>query len=81
MNVVGMIHLAPMKLASASWSEDTPSIVSDFTCSSWMVRSLKGMDAQFAGLSQGLVASVTSWMADMETSESVSTRFNVQRLE
>ena len=23
MNVVGMIHLAPMKLASASWSEDT----------------------------------------------------------
>ena len=23
MNVVGLIHLAPMKLASAAWSEDT----------------------------------------------------------
>ena len=60
MNVVGMIHLAPMKLASASWSEDTlPSSQISLAAHGWFGL-LKGMDAQFAGLSQGLVASVTS---------------------
>ena len=60
MNVVGMIHLAPMKLASASWSEDTlPSSQLSLAAHGWFGL-LKGMDAQFAGLSQGLVASVTS---------------------
>ena len=60
MNVVGMIHLAPMKLASASWSEDTlPSSQISLAAHGWFGL-LKGMDAHFAGLSQGLVASVTS---------------------
>ncbi|MGB0173457.1 MAG: beta-ketoacyl synthase N-terminal-like domain-containing protein [Candidatus Poseidoniaceae archaeon] len=60
MNVVGMIHLAPMKLASASWSEDTlPSSQISLAAHGWFGL-LKGMDAQLAGLSQGLVASVTS---------------------
>ena len=60
MNVVGMIHLAPMKLASASWSEDTlPSSQISLAAHGWFGL-LKGMDAQLANLSQGLVASVTS---------------------
>ena len=60
MNVVGMIHLAAMKLASASWSEDTlPSSQLSLAAHGWFGL-LKGMDAQFADLSQGLVASVTS---------------------
>jgi len=60
MSVVGMIHLAPMKLASASWSEDTlPSSQISLAAHGWFGL-LKGMDAHFAGLSQGLVASVTS---------------------
>ena len=60
MSVVGMIHLAPMKLASASWSEDTlPSSQISLAAHGWFGL-LKGMDAHFVGLSQGLVASVTS---------------------
>ena len=60
MNVVGMLHLAPMKLASASWSEDTlPSAQISLAAHGWFGL-LKGMDAHLAGLSQGLVASVTA---------------------
>ena len=60
MNVVGMLHLAPMKLASASWSEDTlPSAQISLAAHGWFGL-LKGMDAHLAGLSQGLIASVTA---------------------
>ncbi len=60
MNVVGMLHLAPMKLASASWSEDAlPSAQISLAAHGWFGL-LKGMDAHLAGLSQGLVASVTA---------------------
>ena len=60
MNVVGLLHLAPMKLASASWSEDTlPSSQISLAAHGWFGL-LKGMDAHLAGLSQGLVASVTA---------------------
>ncbi len=60
MNVVGLLHLAPMKLASASWSEDTlPSAQISLAAHGWFGL-LKGMDSQMAGLSQGIVASVTA---------------------
>ena len=60
MNVVGLIHLAPMKLASATWSEDTiPSAQVSLAAHGWFGL-LKGMDAHLGGLSQGLVASVTA---------------------
>ena len=60
MNVVGLLHLAPMKLASASWSEDTlPSGQISLAAHGWFGL-LKGMDAQMAGLKQGIVASVTA---------------------
>ena len=60
MKIAGMLHLAPMKLASASWSEDTlPSAQISLAAHGWFGL-LKGMDAQLAGLKQGLVASVTS---------------------
>ena len=60
MNVVGLLHLAPMKLASASWSEDTmPSAQISLAAHGWFGL-LKGMDGHLAGLSQGLVASVTA---------------------
>ena len=60
MNVVGLIHLAPMKLASAAWSEDTlPSAQVSLAAHGWFGL-LKGMDAHLGGLNQGLVASVTA---------------------
>ena len=60
MRVVGMLHLAPMKLASASWSEDTlPSAQISLAAHGWFGL-LKGMDSQFAELTNGLVASVTA---------------------
>ncbi|MEC7254356.1 MAG: beta-ketoacyl synthase N-terminal-like domain-containing protein [Candidatus Thermoplasmatota archaeon] len=60
MNVVGLLHLAPMKLASVSWSEDTvPSAQISLAAHGWFGL-LKGMDSQMAGLSQGIVASVTA---------------------
>ena len=60
MNVVGLLHLAPMKLASASWSEDTlPSGQISLAAHGWFGL-LKGMDAHMSGLQQGIVASVTA---------------------
>ena len=60
MNVVGLLHLAPMKLASASWSEDTiPSAQVSLAAHGWFGL-LKGMDSHMAGLDQGLIASVTA---------------------
>ena len=60
MNVVGLLHLAPMKLASVNWSEDTvPSAQISLAAHGWFGL-LKGMDSQMAGLSQGIVASVTA---------------------
>ena len=60
MNVVGLLHLAPMKLASASWSEDTlPSAQISLAAHGWFGL-LKGMDGHLAGLNQGLIASVTA---------------------
>ena len=60
MNVVGLLHLAPMKLASASWSEDTlPSAQISLAAHGWFGL-LKGMDAKMGELSQGIVASVTA---------------------
>ena len=59
MNVVGLLH-PPMKLASVSWSEDTvPSAQISLAAHGWFGL-LKGMDSQMAGLSQGIVASVTA---------------------
>ena len=60
MNVVGLIHLAPMKLASVAWSEDTlPSAQVSLAAHGWFGL-LKGMDAHLGELNQGLVASVTA---------------------
>jgi 3-hydroxymyristoyl/3-hydroxydecanoyl-(acyl carrier protein) dehydratase len=60
MNVVGLLHLAPMKLASASWSEDTlPSAQISLAAHGWFGL-LKGMDSKMGELSQGIVASVTA---------------------
>ena len=60
MNVVGLLHLAPMKLASVNWSEDAvPSAQISLAAHGWFGL-LKGMDSRMAGLSQGIVASVTA---------------------
>jgi acyl carrier protein len=58
--LAGLIHLAPMKLASAKWSEDaTPSSQVTLSAHGWFGL-LKGLDAKFATLSNGLIASVTA---------------------
>ena len=58
--LAGLIHLAPMKLASAKWSEDaTPSSQVTLSSHGWFGL-LKGLDAKFATLSNGLIASVTA---------------------
>ena len=58
--LAGVIHLAPMKLASAEWSEDvTPSSQVTLSAHGWFGL-LKGLDATFANLSTGLIASVTA---------------------
>ena len=60
MNVVGLIHLAPMKLASAAWSERYTSFCPSILAAHGWFGLLKGMDAHLGGLNQGLVASVTA---------------------
>jgi len=58
--LAGVIHLAPMKLASAEWAEDvTPSSQVTLSAHGWFGL-LKGLDATFASLSNGLIASVTA---------------------
>ena len=60
MNVVGLLHLAPMKLASARWSEDTvPSAQISLAAHGWFGL-LKGMDSRLAELDEGIIASVTA---------------------
>ena len=58
--LAGVIHLAPMKLASAEWAEDvTPSSQVTLSAHGWFGL-LKGLDATLASLSNGLIASVTA---------------------
>ena len=58
--LAGVIHLAPMKLASADWAEDaTPSSQVTLSAHGWFGL-LKGLDDTLASLSNGLIASVTA---------------------
>ena len=59
-NITALFHMAPLKLASASWAEDaTPSTQIALAAQGYFAL-LKGLDAKFAGLESGVVASVTA---------------------
>ena len=59
-NVTALLHMAPLKLASASWSEDaTPSTQIALAAQGYFAL-LKGLDSGLANAEKGLVASVTA---------------------
>ena len=59
-NVTALVHMAPLKLASASWSEDaTPSTQIALAAQGYFAL-LKGLDSGLANAEKGLVASVTA---------------------
>jgi len=59
-NVTALLHMAPLKLASASWSEDaTPSTQIALAAQGYFAL-LKGLDSGLAKAEKGLVASVTA---------------------
>ena len=59
-NVTALLHMAPLKLASASWSEDgLPSSQIALAAQGYFAL-LQGLDAHFATLKTGVVASVTA---------------------
>jgi malonyl CoA-acyl carrier protein transacylase/3-hydroxymyristoyl/3-hydroxydecanoyl-(acyl carrier protein) dehydratase len=59
-NITALIHMSPLKLASAAWSEDgTPSTQIALAAQGYFAL-LKGLDAHFASLEAGVVASVTA---------------------
>ena len=59
-NITALFHMAPLKLASASWAEDaTPSTQIALAAQGYFAL-LKGLDAKFAALESGVVASVTA---------------------
>jgi len=59
-NVTALLHMAPLKLASASWSEDaTPSTQIALAAQGYFAL-LKGLDLGLAKAEKGLVASVTA---------------------
>lgn len=59
-NITALFHMAPLKLASASWAEDaTPSTQIALAAQGYFAL-LKGLDAKFAALESGVVTSVTA---------------------
>jgi acyl carrier protein len=59
-NVAGLIHMAPLKLAGASWNEDTLPSSQIALAAHGYFGLLKGLDSVFASRNDGLVASVTA---------------------
>jgi acyl transferase domain-containing protein/acyl carrier protein len=59
-NVTALLHMAPLKLASASWSEDAMPSTQIALAAQGYFALLKGLDSGFAKSQKGLVASVTA---------------------
>ena len=59
-NVTAFIHMAPLKLASASWSEDSYPSAQIALAAQGYFAFLQGLDASFSNLDRGVIASVTA---------------------
>ena len=59
-NIAAVIHMASLKLASESWSDDTYPSSQIAMSAHGFFSLLKGLDSKLAGQSTGIVASVTS---------------------
>ena len=60
LNVAGLVHMAPLKLAGASWSDDTQPSSQIALSAHGYFSLLQGLDATFTSRENGLVASVTA---------------------
>ena len=60
LNVAGLVHMAPMKLAGASWGDDTQPSSQIALSAHGYFSLLQGLDAHLASRKDGLVASVTA---------------------
>ncbi len=59
-NITAIVHMAPMKLASESWADDTCPSSQIAMSAHGFFSLLKGLDSKLAGQSTGIVASVTA---------------------
>ena len=59
-DVAGLVHMAPMKLAGASWGDDTQPSSQIALSAHGYFSLLQGLDAHLASRKDGLVASVTA---------------------
>ena len=59
-NIAAIVHMAPMKLASESWADDTFPSSQIAMSAHGFFSLLKGLDSKLAGQSTGIVASVTA---------------------
>jgi len=59
-DVAGLVHMAPMKLAGASWEDDTQPSSQIALSAHGYFSLLQGLDAHLASRKDGLVASVTA---------------------
>ena len=60
LNVAGLVHMAPMKLAGASWGDDTQPSSQIALSAHGYFSLLQGLDAHLASRKDGIVASVTA---------------------
>ena len=60
LDVAGLVHMAPMKLAGASWGDDTQPSSQIALSAHGYFSLLQGLDAHLASRKDGLVASVTA---------------------
>ena len=60
LNVAGLVHMAPLKLAGATWSDDTQPSSQIALSAHGYFSLLQGLDSTFASRKNGLVASITA---------------------
>ena len=60
LDIAGLVHMAPLKLAGATWNDDTLPSSQIALAAHGYFSLLQGLDAQFAEREDGLVASVTA---------------------
>ena len=60
LNVAGLVHMAPLKLAGATWNDDTQPSSQIALSAHGYFSLLQGLDATFASRKNGLVASITA---------------------
>ena len=59
-NVAGLVHMAPLKLAGATWNDDTQPSSQIALSAHGYFSLLQGLDAHFSSREDGIVASITA---------------------